>query len=216
MELKGKKVNFLGDSITEGCGASDDAHGFVEVFGRLTGSVVRNYGIGGTRIARKRVPSANPVHDQCFLDRVDQMDPDADLIVIFGGTNDFGHGDAPLGTLDDTDEYTFCGAMKSLLERVMRRYPASEIVVMTPIHRYSELDTENREGLVTGPLELWAEAERQVCNRYSIPVLDLWSVAGIYPRMEENFRQYTADGLHPNDFGAERIARRLAGFVSVL
>ncbi|MBO4229175.1 MAG: SGNH/GDSL hydrolase family protein [Clostridia bacterium] len=216
MELKGKKVNFLGDSITEGCGASDDAHCFVQVFGRMTGTVVRNYGIGGTRIARKRVPSANPVHDQCYLDRVDQMDADADLIVIFGGTNDFGHGDAPLGTPDDTDEYTFCGAMKSLLERVMRRFPASEIVVMTPIHRRSEMVTENPVGLVTGPLELWVEAERKICSDYSIPVLDLWSVAGIYPRLEENYRQYTADGLHPNDFGMERIARRLAGFLSIL
>ena len=42
MELKGKKVNFLGDSITEGCGASDDAHCFVQVFGYSSMTIGRS------------------------------------------------------------------------------------------------------------------------------------------------------------------------------
>ncbi len=28
------------------------------------------------------------------------MDSDADVVVVFGGTNDFGHGDAKLGTFE--------------------------------------------------------------------------------------------------------------------
>ena len=51
MELKGKKIYFLGDSITEGVGASDTEHCYVSVFGKLSGAVVKNYGISATRIA---------------------------------------------------------------------------------------------------------------------------------------------------------------------
>ena len=35
------------------------------------------------------------------------MDSDADVVVVFGGTNDFGHGDAKLGTFESRDPYTF-------------------------------------------------------------------------------------------------------------
>ena len=34
MEIKGKKVNFLGDSITEGVGVSSPEFKYVEVFAR--------------------------------------------------------------------------------------------------------------------------------------------------------------------------------------
>ena len=51
MELKGKKIYFLGDSITEGVGASDAEHCYVSVFGKLSGAIVKNYGISATRIA---------------------------------------------------------------------------------------------------------------------------------------------------------------------
>lgn len=41
MELKGKKIYFLGDSITEGVGASDAEHCYVSVFGKLSGAIVK-------------------------------------------------------------------------------------------------------------------------------------------------------------------------------
>ncbi len=37
MVLQGKKVAFLGDSITEGVGASDKAHRYTDVFQAITG-----------------------------------------------------------------------------------------------------------------------------------------------------------------------------------
>lgn len=50
MEIVGKKVNFLGDSITEAVYAPDT--NYIKVFERkFKPAVVRNYGIGGTRIA---------------------------------------------------------------------------------------------------------------------------------------------------------------------
>ena len=53
MKLNGKKVYFLGDSITEGAGASSYEKSYVPVFAEISGAEVKNYGLSGTRIARQ-------------------------------------------------------------------------------------------------------------------------------------------------------------------
>ena len=213
MELKGLKINILGDSITEGVGASERSKRYANVFEELSGAKVNNYGIGGTRIARQHTPSANPRHDLCFLDRASEMDEGADVIIVFGGTNDFGHGDAAFGCFTDRDEYTFYGAMHSLILRLKRRFPDAEIVFMTPLHRATEDVPKANSGKV---LKDYVDAMREVLEYYAIPTLDLYSVSGIQPRTEDGLDGMTTDGLHPNDKGARRIAERLYGFLRAL
>ena len=217
-DLKGLKVNFLGDSITEGTGASCPETRFVNVFAAKTGAVARNYGIGGTRIAIQQTPSVKTRYDQYFGGRVDAMDPDADVVVVFGGTNDFGHGDALFGDVDgtDTDENNFCGAVRALIVRLMERYPDKEIVFMTPLHRKSECVTTNEIGLPCHVLADYVDALRRITAAYGVPCLDLWSTSGIAPRVPVNCKTYTADGLHPNDRGMERVADRLIAFLHTL
>ena len=53
MNLSGKKINFLGDSITHGSGTSGEDKRFSNLIAAKTGAICRNYGIGGTRIARQ-------------------------------------------------------------------------------------------------------------------------------------------------------------------
>ena len=172
-------------------------------------------GIGGTRISRVRHNlSKSPRWDLCFLDRVEEMDQDADVVVVFGGTNDFGHGDGVLGEVtEDQDEYTFYGALRSLARRLMSRFPAARILLMTPLHRKSELGTTNELGFPTAPLIEYVKAVRLVADEFSLPVLDLWSISGIYPLDPANYALYTKDGLHPCDLGMQRIAHLLSSFL---
>ena len=53
---------------------------------------VNNYGIGGTRIAHQNVPSEKPRYDLCFCGRAYNMERNADIIVVYGGVNDYIHG----------------------------------------------------------------------------------------------------------------------------
>lgn len=147
MELKGKKIYFLGDSITEGVGASDTEHCYVSVFGKLSGAVVKNYGISATRIACQTENLTTKEPDLSFVNRADSMDSDADVVVVFGGTNDFGHGDAKLGTFESRDPYTFYGAMHVLCEKLIHRFPNADILFMTPLHRCSENEALKENGL---------------------------------------------------------------------
>ena len=99
MELKGKKINFLGDSITEGVGTSSKEKMYVNIIAEKYGAICRNYGISGTEIARQ----IGLDYENCldFCKRYQTMDEDADIIVVYGGVNDYFHGDAPVGKLGD-------------------------------------------------------------------------------------------------------------------
>lgn len=217
MELKGKKIAFLGDSITEGCGTSSLEHVYWKVLEQRTGAQCYGYGIGGTRIAPQKCLEEGEV-DRYYASRVDSMISDADIVVVFGGTNDFGHGDAPFGKPDDDDERTFCGAFHALCRKLIRRYPGAQLVVLTPTHRDSEDDGPyNEKGLrLSTNLAGYVDAIREIAGFYSIPVLDLFRVSGIQPRVPELKARYMPDGLHPNDAGNERIAEKLIGFLNTL
>ena len=178
--------------------------------------VARNYGIGGTRIADQKNRSKYSESNRSFCERFSSMEDDAQLVVVFGGTNDFGHGDAPIGCMSDRNPSTFYGACHFLMEGLIKKYPYSTIVIMTPIHRCSEDATVNEQGLRSVPLKEYVRIIKEVAEYYALPLLDLWSVSGIQPKVETNKKLYCPDGLHPNDKGHELIAQRLEGFLKTL
>ena len=220
MNLQGKKINFLGDSITEGHGTSAAERQFTSLIAAQYGAVSRCYGIGGTRIARQHTPSANPRHDLDFPSRVAEMDADADLIAVFGGTNDFGHGDAPIGTFDDRDPSTFCGACHFLMSGLIARYCGKPIVIVTPLHRLCEEDPEGdgtgRKLDVRAVLADYRTILMETAGYYGLPVLDLYATSGMQPRHPVARARLMPDGLHPSDEGHAIIARRIGEFLKTL
>lgn len=212
MNLQGLKINFLGDSITEGHGCSSVEKQFTSLIAAQYGAVTRCYGIGGTRLAKQTKPSDNPRHDLDFPSRVAEMDPDADLIVVFGGTNDFGHGDAPFGEFSDRTADTFCGALHVLYTALLEKYPDKQIMVMTPLHRSSE-NIPNMHGKV---LAEYVDMIRKAAEYYSLPLLDLWAVSGIQPAVPVMKEKYMPDGLHPNDAGHVILTNKIAKFIENL
>lgn len=222
MKLEGLKINFLGDSITEGTGASSKEtvyHAVLKKEAKL--AEARNYGIGGTRYAIQKGtperPKDNAGDIMSFSERFDQMDADADVVVVFGGTNDFGHGDAPIGGFMDRTPETFYGACHYVLSGLMKKYLGKTIVVMTPLHRTHELkNTGSTKVSAYGTLKEYVQIIKEVAEYYSLPVLDLYSTSGIQPAIPEVMEYYIPDGLHPNDNGNAVIARRLKSFLEAL
>lgn len=211
MELKGKKINFLGDSITEGMGCSDESKVYHQLIKNKYGlSEARNYGVSGTRIAKQIVPTvSNPVMDRYFALRAAEMDKDADVITVFGGTNDYGHGDAPVGESSDRTPDTFYGALHDLYSYLISKYPGKPIFVLTPTHRDNE-NVPDSNGL---RLCDYVKIIREVAEYYSLPVIDLYAMSGIQPEIKEIKERYMPDGLHPNDAGQALLAERIANFI---
>ena len=212
MNLQGLKINFLGDSITEGHGCSSVAARFSDKIAAEYGAITRNYGISGTRLARQKTPSDNPRHDLDFPSRVAEMNPDVDVVVVFGGTNDFGHGDAPFGEFSDPTADTFCGALHELYTSLLEKYPAATIMLITPLHRSTE-DIPNMHGK---KLAAYVEMIRKAAEYYSLPVLDLYATYGVQPAVPVMKNAYMPDGLHPNDAGHVILTRKIAKFIESL
>ncbi|MBQ7411945.1 MAG: SGNH/GDSL hydrolase family protein [Clostridia bacterium] len=219
MELKGKKINFLGDSITLGAGASEPSKCLVGLLKEQCAlAEARNYGVGRTRIARQS-EMKDPVADEDFLMRAEKMDRDCDIIVVFGGTNDFGHGQAPLGKFEDTEPFTFYGALHSLILYLIENFTDSEIVFLTPMHRHNEVSCYGcwkPEGVEQRPLCDYVKAIKEVCAHHSVPVLDLFSSGSMHGNNPIWCKKYMPDGLHPNDAGYIRLAQRVRSFLEAL
>ncbi len=208
MNLEGIVVNFLGDSITEGVGTSDKTRIYHALLAKKYGFTARNYGISGTRIADQYNETSPELDENEFSLRYIKMDDEADLVVVFGGTNDFGHGNALLGNFTDRTRETFYGAYHILLEGLINKYPTARIVVMTPLHRSDE-DSTNGDGSKkegSAPLSVYVDVIKEIAAYYSIPVIDLWSISGIQPCVQVMKEKYCPDGLHPNDAGHARLA----------
>ncbi len=211
MNLQNKKINVLGDSITEGVGVSAPMYAYEYVLGRMVGAeVVRNYGVSGTRIAKQ---NGDDLYGDPFCIRYANMDDDADLVLVFGGTNDYGHGNVPFGGDGDFDIHTFCGACHVLFRGLVEKYPTARIVILTPLQRWGGQEPCPNTGK---PLLAYVDAIIRIAATYSLPVIDLYRTAGICPDMPVQRQLYAPDGLHPNDAGAARMAEIIAGFLTSL
>lgn len=224
MELKGKIIDFLGDSITEGVGVTDRVNNrYDNVLKKNVGlAATYNYGIGGTRLAHQRKPSAKPRHDLCFCGRAYDLNKDADIIVVYGGINDYFHGDAPFGQMGDTTPATFCGGVYFLMNLLRTEYPGKTVVFMTPARScYDGNDgskPSNRP--IKGPdakeLLCYVDVIEKTAAQFDIPVLNLYKNLGIDPVKPEDKEKYTVDGLHFNDAGHHILAARLREFLEAL
>lgn len=215
METAGKKICFLGDSITAGSGASAPEKNFVSLFAAAhSDATVYNYGIGGTRIAPQTVP-CSPVCSQPFGSRVSAMAEGADLVCVFGGTNDYGHGDAPLGKFGDRSGHTFYGALYTLSVALLNKYPDGKIVFFTPLHR-ADLVVPQKKPDGEWSLRDYMQAIKENSEYFSFPILDLWSVSGMQPELPVIREKLMPDGLHPNDAGHRRLFQIVDSFVKIL
>lgn len=208
MILKGKKAVFLGDSITEGIAASSSEKCYVSLFAKNEEVVVFNYGVGGTRIARQSNPDTSDPRDDDFIMRSDRMAPDADIVVVFGGTNDYGHGDAPFGTEEDETAFTFCGACNVLFEKLNNQFPRAVKLALTPLGR----DGEENPPAGKRPLCEYAAAVKSAAEKHGWLVLDLYAMCKTDPAIAQVRRQL-ADGLHPDDLGHALLAGKIAEFL---
>lgn len=225
MNIQGFKVNFLGDSITEGVGVSDIPNNRynnrLKDMCRL--SAVNSYGVSGTRIAHQIHASETPRFDLCFCGRAYNMDTSADMVIVYGGVNDYIHGDAPFGQIGDTTPATFCGGVYFLMTYLKANYPGKPVIFVTPARMFlrHEVDdrfpsTHHRKMAVGRELQAYVDVIVQTGEALDIPVLDLYRTLGLDPHDEQIFQAYTVDGLHFNDAGHAILAQRIKEFIEAL
>lgn len=207
---KTKKIACLGDSITEGVNAGGwQWHRYIDSWCKSNGinSIVTNLGIGGTSVC-----TSSYVTDRLkpFVNRLDTIPADADIVVIFGGTNDWGNN-ATLGSIIDTGTSSFYGAYKYILEWLAVNRPNAKVMTMTPLKRYfrgggttwvNAQTTPNNKGNL---LQDYVRAVKEVSDLYAVPCVDLHNDSGLNPVLEIVRTKFMGDGLHPTAEGNKKM-----------
>ena len=208
--LKKKKIACLGDSITEGVNANGwQWHRYIDKYFKENGveTTIVNLGIGGTSVCTSSYVTASL---QPFVNRLNTIPTDTDVIVIFGGTNDWGNN-ATLGTISDSGSSSFYGAYKYMLEWFANNRPNAKILTITPLKRYfrgntstwtNAQTTRNNKGQL---LQDYVRAVKEVSEIYAIPCVDLHNESGLNPVLEIVRTKYMGDGLHPTAEGNKKM-----------
>lgn len=213
-------IDVLGDSLTEGVGARTPDKAYPAVLSRLTGAVVNNYGLSGSRITDISSTVSNP---GSFVDRMYAMDKAADLVIVFGGTNDFWYGDCPIGRRTDTQASTFYGALNTMIPYLKNAHPNADIVFIVPYQQSKDADETHPykrstySDFGTGTLKQYRTAMLDRCEYYGVPVLDLYADYELNTadnrQALEAYGNYICDGCHLNDAGYDLLARKLYHFI---
>ena len=200
------KINFLGDSITEGAFAGILEDRYSTLTAKYFGAEECNFGVSGTRIAKQLKRTNNP-DDDVFMCRAVKMPTDAEFTFVFGGTNDYGHGDAKLGAFEDRDDYTFYGAFHNLVTYMVSSFPKDKLCFILPIPRFHQ-DNPYGDGSKDepiSPISAYIEAEKEVLSYYGVEYLDL-SDKFYIPTTQQDDGELYKDGLHPNAKGHRSLA----------
>ena len=115
---------------------------------------------------------------------------------------------------------TFKGRLNTGLQYIKKKFPNSQVILMTPLHRaYAVFDPSNIQpdesyantsGLF---LSDYVAAIKEAANIWGTELIDLNAISGLYPLMEEYegyFHHSKTDMLHPNINGHYRIAQAIA------
>lgn len=162
-----------------------------------------------------RVKEAATEYFEVTIDGLNTIDFNkVETIIIGAGVNDYHAGTPIYPQKDAYDEYTFVGALRSVIRDIREAYPNIRIVLMTPTYtwyREKNLTCEAYD-LGGGSLEAYVNAELQVAEEMGVEVIDLYH--DFYPHEQwEDWEIYSRDGLHPNEAGRELIAKTIAEFL---
>ena len=202
-------IAFLGDSITFGYGLDNKENRYSTIVCRALKMEELNYGITGTLVAKAGL---NQTDGKDFLSRAHLID-DADISIIFGGTNDYFWSDKPI--FGDGEQY-FESAVRKLTKRIKEKRFGKITLYVTPyphngIGNYfggSDWKDSNRhdtsEKNYNGrTLREYVDVIVAICNENGIPCLNLFDNFGF------DWQKHTSDGCHPNEAGHLLIAQAI-------
>ena len=228
-QWQGRKVAFLGDSITDKChvGTTKNYWQFLEEYLGIQPLV---YGINGDQWIglQAQAEKLKAEHGS-----------DVDAIIVFVGTNDF-NGSVPIGEwwsfreeeansngvimkkmrrIANMGDSTVCGRINRVMAYLKTNFPLQQIILLTPIHRgfaqFGELNVQPEESFPNNLgvyLDDYIRTTKEAGSIWSVPVIDLHSLSGLFPVSDaytQFFHDPETDRLHPNAAGHERIAKTL-------
>ncbi len=191
--LSGKKICFLGSSVTYGFAANGIS--FADIIAEKYGSKSFKFAVNGTTLVDNGADS--------YVSRMKKIDKAQrfDLFVCQLSTNDASRN-MPTGTVSDHTPDTICGAINFIAAYVKDTFGCPLVFYTNPYYE------NERYKAMTKLLSDMAEA-----NKFT--VIDLYNDKSFNNITPEERREFMADDIHPTLKGYERwwtpiFAKRLS------
>jgi lysophospholipase L1-like esterase len=170
------------------------------------------------------------VNGALMATRADTLTPellaDIDLVTVFAGTNDYGHGGVTLGTQSDlAGANTFYGSIYTVIDKILAAKATVKIVFFTQLQRgvfgtepnpyaagHPRGDGPGANGLTMPAI---SQAIVTACRLNAIPCLDLFSISGCNDRTFLNYYP-SNDFLHPTPDAADKLGLIMGKFINSL
>ena len=209
------RAAFLGDSITLGYGLEDKSKRYSTLVCNTLGLEEENFGITGTLVAKAGM---NKNDGRDFLSRLSLI-KNADVAVVFGGTNDYFWSDERIYGETHNEKY-FADAIEMICEFLTKERKGKINLLVTPyshngVGNYlggERFDSKSRHDTTqinyNGHILLdYVKTMTDIAEKYGVCCLDL------HKELEFDWREHTLDGCHPNEQGhiilAEAVAEAL-------
>ena len=195
--LEGKTILWNGDSICDGAGNNHVS--YADMISNEFNMTYTNYAVSGRCIAKEENQTA-------IIDTIDSMSSTADYVIFEGGWNDMWR--VPLGTISEgynaeLDEYTWSGALESLIKKSISKWPIAKIGFILAHGKANNESEINRQN------SYWDRAI-EVFNKWHLPYIDLrhnglcaYNNTLLDLFFAENQTTGHGDGTHPNNLGYE-------------
>lgn len=228
--LNNQQILFCGDSITAGASGSNNLS-WADKVAELTGAVATNAGVGGATVAYDRSNvDTSTTHGAALVEKskiIDQLhnnqDGDFDYVILHGGVNDAGNvSNIPVGvvsdsyTLTDFDGTTFAGGLESMFYYAHEYFPHAKIGFIVNYQTVQE------------HLGTYMDVAKQICDKWNVPYLDLYSGTVIVDGQELSYSLdilNTDEGtylvsppndVHINEEGYNAISPYIADWIATL
>lgn len=189
--LTGKKIAFVGDSITRGqAGMTPDHGGWAKLIGVKNSMTWSNFGVGGTCITKVTGRTDS------IIERLEGYSSDFDFVLLQGGLNDTVQAINAIGTITTgynatLDLFTFCGASEYMCKLALSKYSEKKVAFLI---NYNFGSTD-----ISGKWKTLSDLLVQICIKWGMPYLDLRSQSGFNISNNDMATIYgVSTGSYPN------------------
>ena len=210
--LNNKKLIFAGDSICEA--STPGVKGWVQIMQENNPNAsFYNFAVGGATIADNGTNN-NVYH---FIQNMYATHPDADYVILQGGVNDIWQN-IPLGEFTPNtnfnnnpvyDTTTFSGALEWIFRYCYTNFPGKKLGFIITQKIFN-----------SGSFWDYMERAREICNKWSIPFVDLYNDGNLNYYMASQRSAYSittvmpnGDGCHPNLAGYEILTPKIENWI---
>lgn len=126
------------------------------------------------------------------------------------------HATIPLGTITNGyesayDEYTFSGALESLLKMAQQNWPGKKIGFIVTF-KVPSAGSSNGETFYN-----YMQRAKEICKKWSVPYVDLFNESNLNYYLEDIKTNFSSgDGLHPNTAGYDVIYPKIREWIKSL